>query len=91
MRSALLERLLAVATVQARAPDDAPPHFAESLRIARALGADYEVGRTLQVKVMTGFASDEEAQEGGAIMERLGVVSLPERAAALAASGCSKR
>ena len=77
VRSALLERLLAVATVQARAPDDAPPHFAESLRIARALGADYEVGRTLQVKAMTGFASDEEAQEGAAIMERLGVVSLP--------------
>ena len=77
VRSALLERLLAVSAVQARAPDDAPPHFVESLRIARELGADYEVGRTLQVKAMTGFASDDEADEGAAIMERLGVVSLP--------------
>jgi class 3 adenylate cyclase/tetratricopeptide (TPR) repeat protein len=77
VRSALLERLLAVAAIQARTPGDAPEHFAASLRIARSLGADYEVGRTLQVMALTGAADDAEQAEGIAIMERLGVVSLP--------------
>jgi class 3 adenylate cyclase/tetratricopeptide (TPR) repeat protein len=76
-RTALLERLLAVAAVQGRRRDDAPPHFEESLRVGREVGADYEVGRTLQAKVLTGFASDEELEEAEAIMTRLGVVSLP--------------
>ncbi|HEU5362397.1 MAG TPA: adenylate/guanylate cyclase domain-containing protein [Gaiellaceae bacterium] len=78
VRIALLERLLAVAAVQARERDAAPAHFAESLRVARELGADYEAGRTLQAKVLTGFASAEEVDEGRAIMERLGVRSLPD-------------
>jgi tetratricopeptide (TPR) repeat protein len=77
-RTALLHRLLAVAAVQGRRPYDAPPHFEESLRVGRELGADYEVGRTLQAKVVTGFASDEELAEADAIMARLGVVSLPD-------------
>ncbi len=77
-RTALLERLLAVTAVQGRRRDDAPAHFEESLRIGREYKADYEVGRTLQAKVMTGFASDEELAEAEAIMERLGVVSLPD-------------
>ena len=77
-RTALLHRLLAVAAVQGRRRDDAPSHFEESLRLGRELGADYEVGRTLQAKVLTGFASDEELEEAEAIMARLGVVSLPE-------------
>jgi class 3 adenylate cyclase/tetratricopeptide (TPR) repeat protein len=77
-RSALLHRLLAVAAVQARRRDQAPEHFDEALRLARELGADYEVGRTLQAKVLTGFASDEELDEAEAIMSRLGVVSLPD-------------
>jgi tetratricopeptide (TPR) repeat protein len=77
-RTALLERLLAVTAVQGRRRDDAPPHFEESLRIGREYKAHYEVGRTLQAKVLTGFASDEELAEAEAIMERLGVVSLPE-------------
>jgi hypothetical protein len=77
VRAALLERLLAVAAVQDRRRDDAPPHFDESLRIGREFGADYEVGRTLQAKVLTGFATDEELEEAEAIMSRLGVVSLP--------------
>ena len=58
-RTAMLERLLAVAAVQGRRRDDAPAHFEASLRIAREYRADYEVGRTLQAKVLTGFASDE--------------------------------
>jgi tetratricopeptide (TPR) repeat protein len=77
-RTALLERLLAVAAVQGRRRDDAPPHFEESLRVGREFGARYEVGRTLQAKALTGFASDEERAEAEAIMERLGVVSLPD-------------
>jgi tetratricopeptide (TPR) repeat protein len=76
-RTALLERLLAVAAVQGRQRDEAPPHFEESLRVGREVGADYEVGRTLQAKVLTGFASDAELEEAEAIMTRLGVVSLP--------------
>jgi tetratricopeptide (TPR) repeat protein len=78
VRTALLERLLAVAAVQGRRRDDAPPHFDESLRLGLELGADYEVGRTLQAKVLTDFASDEELEEAEAIMARLGVVSLPD-------------
>jgi hypothetical protein len=78
VRTALLERLLAVAAVQGRRREDALPHFEESLRLGRELGADYEVGRTLQAKVLTGFASDEELEEAEAIMARLGVVSLPD-------------
>jgi class 3 adenylate cyclase/tetratricopeptide (TPR) repeat protein len=78
VRTALLERLLAVAAVQGGRSDDAPPHFDASLRLGRELGADYEVGRTLQAKVLTGFASDEELEEAEAIMAGLGVVSLPD-------------
>ena len=78
VRSALLERLLGLAAVQARTPDEAPPHFEASLAIARKLGADYEVGRTLRAKVLTGLASDEELEEAEAIMARLGVVSLAD-------------
>ena len=77
-RTALLERILAVAAVQDRRREDAPAHFDESLRVGREVGADYEVGRTLQAKVLTGFASDEELEEAEAIMTRLGVVSLPD-------------
>ena len=77
VRWALLERLLAVAAVQARSRDHAPPHFAESLRVARELGADYEIARTIQMKALTGFATDDELAEAEAIMERLGVRTLP--------------
>ena len=77
VRSALLERLLGLAAVQARTPDEAPSHFEESLRLARSLGAEYERGRTLHAKVMTGFATDDEARESEMILERLGVVALP--------------
>ena len=77
VRSALLERLLGLAAVQARRPAEAGPHFEESLRLARSLGAEYELGRTLHAKGLTGFASEEETTEAEAILERLGVVALP--------------
>jgi class 3 adenylate cyclase/tetratricopeptide (TPR) repeat protein len=77
VRSALLERLLGLAAVQARVRDDALPHFEESIQLARSLGAEYELGRTLHAKTLTGFASDDETGEAEAILERLGVVALP--------------
>jgi tetratricopeptide (TPR) repeat protein len=78
VRSALLERLLALAAVQARATAEAKPHFDESLRLARSLGAQYELARTLHAKFVTGLASDDELGEAEAILERLGVVALPD-------------
>jgi tetratricopeptide (TPR) repeat protein len=78
VRTALLERLLAVAAVQGRTPEEAPPHFDEALRLGREVGSDYEVARTLQMKALTGFASDDEIEEAEAIMARLGVVSFPD-------------
>jgi class 3 adenylate cyclase/tetratricopeptide (TPR) repeat protein len=78
VRSALLERVIGLAAVQARRRDDAPPHLDESLRLARELGAQYEVARTLHAQVATGFAGDEAAREAQAILERLGVVALPD-------------
>ncbi len=78
VRSALLERILGLAAVQARRPEDAPPHFDASIKLTRELDAQYEVARTLQAQLMTGFADDEEAVEAEAILERLGVVSLPD-------------
>jgi len=77
VRSALLERLLGIAAVQASRRDDAPAHFDAGVAIARELGADYELARTLQAKVLTGSASDADREEAEAIMTRLGVVSLP--------------
>ncbi len=73
-RTALLERLLALASVQGRSPEDAPAHFDESLRVARELGAEYEIARTLRARADTGLGPDENAQ---AIFDRLGVVRLP--------------
>jgi predicted ATPase/class 3 adenylate cyclase len=73
-RTALLERVLGLAAVQARRPEDAPAHFEESLRVARDLGAQYEVARTLRARADTGLGTDEDAL---AIFDRLGVVRLP--------------
>jgi len=73
-RTALLERLLGLAAVQGRDPETARPHFEESLRVARELHAQYEVGRTLRARADTGLGPDEDAQ---AIFDRLGVVGLP--------------
>jgi class 3 adenylate cyclase/tetratricopeptide (TPR) repeat protein len=78
VRSALLERVLGLAAVQARRRDDAPPHLDKSLQVARELGADYEVARTLRARVATGLAADGESAEADAILERLGVVWTPD-------------
>jgi cyanophycinase-like exopeptidase len=60
--------------VQGRRPQDAAAHFDESLRVARELGAQYEVARTQQARADTGLGPDEDTQ---AIFDRLGVVRLP--------------
>jgi hypothetical protein len=73
-RTALLHRVLGLAAVQARRPADAPAEFDESLRIARELGAQYEVARTLRARADAGLGKPEDAHE---ILDRLGVVSLP--------------
>jgi len=73
-RTALLERVLGLAAVQGRHPEAALPHFDESLRVARELGAQYEIARTLRARADTGLGPDEDAQ---AIFDRLGVVRLP--------------
>jgi tetratricopeptide (TPR) repeat protein len=73
-RTALLERLLGWAAVQDRRPEDAPAHFDESLRVARELGAQYEVARTLRARADAKLGAPEDSD---AIFERLGVVALP--------------
>jgi uncharacterized protein YjaG (DUF416 family) len=73
-RTALLHRVLGLAAVQARRPADALPEFKESLRVARELGAQYEIARTLRACADAGLGEPEDAHE---ILERLGVVSLP--------------
>jgi tetratricopeptide (TPR) repeat protein len=73
-RTALLERVLGLAAVQGRHPEDAVPHFEESLRVARELGAQYEIARTLRARSDCRLGPDDDAQ---AIFDRLGVVALP--------------
>ena len=51
---ALIERSIGYALHQARRPDEARPHFEESLRIARELNAQYEVALTLRALAATG-------------------------------------
>lgn len=74
VRNAMLERLIGLALVQARDPESARPHFVESLRVARELGASYEEALTLKALGATGLGDEENADE---ILERLGVVTLP--------------
>jgi class 3 adenylate cyclase/tetratricopeptide (TPR) repeat protein len=73
-RTALLERLLGWSSVQGRRPQEAAAHFDESLRVARELGAQYEVARTQRARADTGLGPDDDTQ---AIFDRLGVVKLP--------------
>jgi hypothetical protein len=73
---AMLERLVGYALHQSRKPDEARPHFEESLRIARAAGARFEIALTLRALANT--AGDEQARaEMEELLASLGVVSLP--------------
>ncbi|HEX7311596.1 MAG TPA: tetratricopeptide repeat protein [Gaiellaceae bacterium] len=75
---ALIERSSGFALHQARRPDEARPHFEESLAIARKLKVEYEVALTLRAMAATKYPSDDDlAAQSDEILERLGVVSLP--------------
>jgi tetratricopeptide (TPR) repeat protein len=74
---ALLERIVGYALVQGRRKDEALPHFERSLAIGREARADYEVALALKALADTGLAGADVAAEAQAILERLGVVSVP--------------
>jgi class 3 adenylate cyclase/tetratricopeptide (TPR) repeat protein len=74
---AMIERQLGYALVQGRRKDDAAPHLARSLELARELGADLEIALTLRAMADTGLAGPEAAAESEEILARLGVVALP--------------
>jgi class 3 adenylate cyclase/tetratricopeptide (TPR) repeat protein len=74
---AMIERLLGYALVQQRRKEEAGPHFARSLELARDLGADLEIALTLKATADTSLAGQEAASESEEILGRLGVVALP--------------
>jgi tetratricopeptide (TPR) repeat protein len=75
---AFILRQLGLARYQARTPDEARPQLLESLEIARDLEAEFEVALTLRAMADTQFEHAERLRmESDAILERLGVVSVP--------------
>lgn len=75
---AFILRLLGLALCQARTPEMAWPHLLESLEVARELQAEYEVALTLRAMAAARFEDAEGLrQESEAILERLGVASVP--------------
>jgi tetratricopeptide (TPR) repeat protein len=76
--TAQLERLLGYGHAQARATEDARPHFEASLAVARKVGASYEEALTLRALADTKLGGEAERQAAGAILDRLGVASLPD-------------
>jgi tetratricopeptide (TPR) repeat protein len=73
----LIERSIGYALHQARRPEEARPHFEESLRIARELKVQYEVALTLRAMAATHHPTTEDlAAQSDEILEGLGVVSL---------------
>ena len=77
MLEAMIERMIGYALVQGRRKDEAAPHLARSLELARELGADLEIALTLKAMADTGLAGPEAARESEEILGRLGVVSVP--------------
>jgi tetratricopeptide (TPR) repeat protein len=74
-RAPLLERLIGYTLAQARRPDEARPHFEESLRVAEQTGAEYELALTMRARADTG--EREYAWLAQVVFDRLGVVSTP--------------
>ncbi len=75
---ALIERTIGYALCQQRRREEAQPHLDESLRLARDLHADFEVALTLRAMAAVGGAdAGERRAESDAILERLGVESVP--------------
>jgi class 3 adenylate cyclase/tetratricopeptide (TPR) repeat protein len=76
---ALLERSAGYALHQGRRTEEAHPHFEASLARARELGAEYEVALTLRAMAQTGYPTEDDLDaESRAVLERLGVASLPK-------------
>ena len=76
---ALIERNVGYALCQARRRDEATPHLEESLRLAREQKAEFEIALTLRAMAAVGFDdADALRGESDAILERLGVVSVPK-------------
>ncbi len=73
----LAERALGYAQHQARRPDEARPHFEESLRLARETSSDFEAALTLRAMADTGAGDPSAGTEADATLARLGVVTLP--------------
>ncbi len=73
----LAERALGYALHQARRPDEARPHLEESLRLAREAASEYDVALTLRALAETGLGDATAGTEADAILERLGVATLP--------------
>ena len=75
---ALIERTIGYALCQGRRREEATPHFEESLRLAREQKAEFEVALTLRAMASVGWDGAESLrEESDAILERLGVVSVP--------------
>ena len=76
---ALIERNVGYALCQGRRREEATPHFEESLRLARERKAEFEVALSLRAMAAVGFEGAETLRvESDAILERLGVVSVPK-------------
>ena len=76
---ALIERSIGFAVCQARRRDEATPHFEESLRLARDQKAEFELALTLRAMASVGWdGADALRAESDAILERLGVASVPK-------------
>jgi len=80
---AMLHRLWGYALLQAGDADGARGRLEESLRLARSVGADYEVAMTLEALagpafVAEGASSGDSLAEARSILQRLGVVAAPQ-------------
>ena len=73
----LVERTRGYALHQARRPDEGRPHLEESLRLARAVGSEYEEALSLRALADTRAAERDAGDRAEVTLARLGVVRLP--------------
>jgi len=79
--NSMLHRLRGWALAQRGRWEEATKSLITGLRLAKEVGADYEVGLTLQALAHTADSTDagrEYAAEAQEIFQRLGIVSVPE-------------
>jgi tetratricopeptide (TPR) repeat protein len=81
-QAALLHRIVGWVHLQLRQPEPAKAAFEASLNAARTRGSDYEVALTLRgwavLAQLEGSSPEAYHAESDAILNRLGVISLPE-------------